>query len=325
MECEMADPNRSGPWWIRHPAVRIALLALTFGFIAWALAGQLDELKHSAAQLNVEWKWIALATVIVLATYAVLIESWRMLLAGWGGELSFGQAVRIWTIANLGRWIPGKVWSVGALGILASEAGVPGAAASGAAILGTALNLGAGFAVIAVLGPNALETVQPGSSVAAIVLAIGAVSAIIALPWIMPPVLNRLARWRKAAPVGSHIKARTLWLVTAINASSWILYGFAFLAFSKAVTPSISGTSASFITVYCASYLIGYLVLFSPGGLGFREIALVAFLVGMGMSNQGDAVILSVTSRLWITVLEILPGVLSLLFLSSSQRSRLRH
>lgn len=310
--------------WLRHPGVRAVLLTITFAYIAWALAGQWSEMRASAASLSVDWRWIALATGIVLLTYAALIQSWRLLLAGWGGVLPYGSAVRIWTIANLGRWIPGKVWSVGALGVLAAEEGVSGTAAAGAALLGTALNIGAGFAVVVLCGAGGLDALGAGMETIARILAVLFGVGVVALPWILPPLLDRLARWRGLSPVDSHVGARTLWLATAINMVSWIGYGLAFAAFARGVTPAVSSNPAVFIAVFSASYLIGYLVLFSPGGLGFREVALVALLVAFGAASKGDAVILSVTSRVWLTILEVLPGVISLLVLSPAQRAGLR-
>ena len=53
----------------------------------------------------------------------------------------------------------------------------------------------------------------------------------------------------------------------------------------------------------------------------------VAFAVDVwhGVSHGlGDAVILGVTSRVWLTVLEVLPGLVSLLFLPASQRAALQ-
>ncbi|MEY4957927.1 MAG: hypothetical protein RL409_2184, partial [Gemmatimonadota bacterium] len=126
-----------GLW--HHPALKLGLLLLTGIFIAWAFHGQWTDMRASARAVHVEWRWIAAASATVLAVYGLLIQSWRMLLRGWGGELAYPVAVRIWTIANLGRWIPGKVWSVGALSVLAAREGVPGTAAAGAAVLGTLL------------------------------------------------------------------------------------------------------------------------------------------------------------------------------------------
>ncbi len=309
---------------LHHPALKFLLLLLTAVFFAWALHGQWTDMRASAREVHVEWRWIAAASVVVLAVYAMLIQSWRLLLRGWGGELAYWPAVRIWTIANLGRWIPGKVWSVGALSVLAAREGVSGAAAAGAAVLGTLLNIGAGFGVAVITGAEGLDAVYPGFRTGALFATAVFVAGVLALPLILPPVLGWFAAKRGVPMAGKQLTAGTLWGATAMNAASWLGYGVAFALFSRGVTPRISSDPALFIAVFTASYLIGYLVLFSPGGLGFREAALTVFLVGVGAAGQGDAVILGVTSRVWLTVLEVLPGIVSLLVLPASQRAALQ-
>ncbi|WP_310571453.1 lysylphosphatidylglycerol synthase domain-containing protein [Gemmatimonas sp.] len=310
---------------LRHPALKVLVLLLTGVFIAWALHGQWAEMRASARDLRVEWRWIAAASATVLAVYALLIQSWRVLLRGWGGDLPYPAAVRIWTIANLGRWIPGKVWSVGALSVLAAREGVSGTAAAGAAVLGTLLNIGAGFGIGVIMGAEGLDTVYPGFRTGAMVATAVFLAGVLALPRLLPPVLGWFAAKRGVPMASKQLSASTLWAAAAMNAASWLGYGLAFALFSRGVTPRISSDPALFIAVFTASYLIGYLVLFSPGGLGFREAALTVFLVGVGAAGQGDAVILGVTSRVWLTVLEVLPGLVSLLFLPASQRAALQH
>src|SRR3989454_11301057 len=74
------------------------------------------------------------------------IESWRRILAGWGQRIAFGPAARTWSVANLGRYVPGKVWSVAGLVVLAQRAGVaPGPAAASAFVI-QAVSLGSGVA-----------------------------------------------------------------------------------------------------------------------------------------------------------------------------------
>ncbi|QJR35086.1 lysylphosphatidylglycerol synthase domain-containing protein [Gemmatimonas groenlandica] len=320
--------TQSGTWRergvLRHPALKVLLLLLTGSFIAWALHGQWTEMRASARDLRVEWRWVAAASATVLAVYSLLIQSWRVLLRGWGGELSYPAAARIWTIANLGRWIPGKVWSVGALSVLAAREGVSGTAAAGAAVLGTLLNIGAGFGVAVIMGAEGLDTVYPGFRTGAMVATFVFIAGVLALPRLLPPVLAWFAAKRGVPLASKQLSARTLWTAAAMNAASWLGYGMAFALFSRGVTPRISSDPALFIAVFTASYLIGYLVLFSPGGLGFREAALTVFLVGVSAAGQGDAVILGVTSRVWLTVLEVLPGLVSLFFLPASQRAALQ-
>lgn len=305
---------------LHHPVVRVGLLVLTGVFITWALYDQWTVLHESAREVHVQWRWIGAASVLVLAVYAMLIQSWRLLLRGWGAELAFLPAVRIWTIANLGRWIPGKVWSVGALSVLASREGVSGTAAAGAAVLGTLLNIGAGFGVAIAVGAEGLDSVYSGFRSGALLATAVFVAGVIALPRILPPVLRWFATKRGLPVASTQMTSSTLWVATAMNAASWLGYGVAFALFSRGVTPQITGGPALFIAAYAASYLVGFLFIFSPGGLGVREVTLALFLVGIGAAGKGDAVILGVTSRLWLTVLEVLPGLVSLLFLSAAQR-----
>src|ERR1051325_6696290 len=83
------------------------------------------------------------------------IESWRRILAGWHQRLPFAGAARTWSLANLGRYVPGKVWSVAGLVVLAQRAGVqPGPAAASAFVI-QAVSLGSGVAGAAAAAPSA--------------------------------------------------------------------------------------------------------------------------------------------------------------------------
>jgi hypothetical protein len=53
-------------------------------------------------------------------------------------------------------------------------------------------------------------------------------------------------------------------------------------------------------------------VLFAPAGIVFREAAMIAGLTKLGLATLPQATLLALTSRLWLTVLEIAPGALFL-------------
>lgn len=292
---------------------QLLLITATLYWAGRALAKQWTEVRAVAIETHVQWSWVLLASLIVLATYAALVQSWRMLLAGWGGHLGFWAAVRIWTIANLGRYVPGKLWSVGALGVLASNAGVSGVAAAGAAILGTLLNIGAGFGILALSGTRTLGAFDPWLQATALAASVAFVAGVAVLPWMLPPILARLSAWRGVATPSQHLSARTLWLSTVINGLSWVGYGLAFLAFTHGVAPRVVATPPVLIGVWTASYLIGYLFLFAPGGVVVREVAMAGALVALGLAGAPEATFLALASRLWLTVWELLPGLLSLL------------
>ncbi|MCC6243805.1 MAG: flippase-like domain-containing protein [Gemmatimonadaceae bacterium] len=289
--------------------VQFVVVALVLHWAAQTLASQWSDVSALSANSSIEWTWVGLASVIVLGTYAMLIQSWRMLLAGWGGRLSFWQAARIWTIANLGRYVPGKLWSIGALGVMAKREGVSGVSAASAAILGTLLNIGAGFGILALSGSQTLRAISPRIGSAATVVAVLFIIGTLALPRVLPPILKRIAAWRSVSLPPSMLPARTLWSATAMNAASWVCYGLAFFAFAKGVTPQVVASPLLFVVIWTASYLSGYLALIVPGGIGVREMAMGGAIVTLALGGAADATYLALTSRVWLTVWEIAPGV----------------
>ncbi|MEP6766973.1 MAG: lysylphosphatidylglycerol synthase transmembrane domain-containing protein [Gemmatimonadaceae bacterium] len=302
--------------------LQIVFLVVALAYAAKKVSEQWSELATSAANLHPNWITLSLATLIVLVTYGALIQSWRILVAGWGSELRFFPAVRIWTIANLGRYIPGKVWSVGALGILAQREGVSPTAAAGSAILGTLLNIGAGFGVVAFSSSQILNSVSNGVRFGSIVISVLSVVGVIAAPWILPPISKWLAKKLGRDLPERHLSAPTLWAAVTINLLSWFGYGAAFMLFSKACLPSIGGSFTEFVGVWTASYLVGYIVFFAPGGIGAREGAMVAAFTALGLTSQAEAWMLAFASRLWLTILELLPGLVGL---ALSRKARSAH
>jgi glycosyltransferase 2 family protein len=312
-------PKRRG-WWT---AVQFVLLAVILVLFGREIAGMQAELRATARSITVRWELIAAASAIVLATYAALIQSWRLLMSGWGSTLAFWPAVRIWTIANLGRYVPGKVWSVGAMVVLAQREGVNPVAATGAALLGTLINIGAGFGIVAIAGSGILDALDPRYRAVTMIGTAGFVLGVLLLPWMLPRVLAWLARRRPSlVPPSRPLPSRTIWLAVAINCASWLGYGVAFALLTRAVLPDISGALLSFVAIWTASYLAGYLTLIAPGGLGTREWVLMVSLPALGMAVSADATVLAILSRLWLTVLEVLPGLVSLALAPAAQRSQ---
>ena len=52
--------------------------------------------------------------------------------------------------------------------------------------------------------------------------------------------------------------------------------------------------------------------MYAPGGVGVREAVLVLAMPRFQLASVADAAVIAVASRLWLTVLEIVPGVLLL-------------
>ena len=265
---------------------------------------------------HIEWRfaptWIAASVLVVFSTYAVLIEAWRRVVVSMGERLPFLAAARIWFLASFGKYVPGKVWALAGAAVLAQRAGVdPSAAVAGALVL-QVLSLTSGAAVVAMTAPEVFQSVGQGSQPVLALVILLSVLGVIALTW--QPVLDWLSsllpsswpRLRAISPV-------VLGAAFVANVGAWCAYGVALLLLTRGLLPVVDLSLPQAIGVFTCSYIVGFLALFAPGGLGPRESVFLLML--SGQVGLKAAAALAIASRLLLTATELIPAV-SLLLLS---------
>lgn len=235
---------------------------------------------------------ILAALMVVWSTYALLIAAWLAVLRGWGQRLPYLAGAKIWCVSNLGRYLPGKVWSVAGLAVLAERAGVQGWAAAASAIALQALAVGTGGLVVAAAAPASV----PGWMLA-VALVFGA-ATVLALVWEPGP--------RLASGLMPRVSMQALPVTTAVGATlitwlSWLGYGVAFWLLGRGLVPADLSLSTA-TGAFAAAYIVGLLAVFAPGGVGVREVLLVALLTPA--VGSGSAITLTVASRLLLTITE---------------------
>jgi glycosyltransferase 2 family protein len=249
--------------------------------------------------------WIALSGAIFLATYALLIETWRRVVAVWGESLPWTAAARIWLVSNLGKYLPGKIWAITAMALMARRAGVSPVAATGSAIVMQLVSISAGVLVVALTGAAVLHRYAWAFGGLALFITIGLLLG----PQLLRFALGQVARFTGRA-VGEvpDLPLRTILLAAAGNSLAWIAYGLAFRALSVGILGKHApGDVALHISIYTFSY-IGGLVVPTPGGLGVREALLMEGLRSIDYLPV-NAAFVAVTSRIWLTLLEVVPGL----------------
>jgi hypothetical protein len=271
---------------------------------------QWTSVRASAATLQPDWLLVLGSALPVLLAYAILVQTWRAMLRSWTTDLSFLEAARITFVSNLGKYLPGKVWQIAAMAVMAKQRGVSPIAATGSSLLVNAVNVFTAFAVVLLSGVRVLDVSGSNGRGAAIALVVGAALALFSLPFVVPRLARFAARLTGRAFAAPEVPPRALVVATIGTALAWILYGTAFQLFARALFGTVSGGMTAWIAVYTASYIIGYLAVFAPGGIGVREVMLVASLASLKLMTQPQALVLAVVSRLWLTVLEVLPGAL---------------
>jgi hypothetical protein len=287
-------------------AAQIALIALIAWFAWRTIAPDWPQITNAWRETTVRGVPLILSTMVVLASYAVLIETWRRVVTAWGGSLSFSTAARIWFVSNLGKYIPGKVWAITAMGTMAQRAGVSPVAAVGSSLLVAVVNVLAAVAVILFTASEAI----PFSRWAMYAFGLAAVAVAVT-----PRLLPSIARW-VAARFGRDvtwpaIPQQTIVISFLGCGIAWLLYGIAFRLLVSSIGPAGGATSA-YVAAFTASYLAGYLALPMPGGIAVREGVLIALLPQLGLATVASATVIAFVSRGWLTLLELVPGLILL-------------
>jgi hypothetical protein len=272
------------------------VLAVLVGWFVWqSVSGNLGEFTALETPLAFRFSWVALAALLVWTSYALLILAWRTVLGGWGQRLPVRSAARIWCLSNLGRYLPGKVWSVAGLAVLAQRAGIHGWAAAASALAMQALAVGTGAGVAIAFLPQAESPVL-------LVIAIAvAVASVVALT--LKPLVRVLARVANGKIQLQPLPATAVLAGAAATLVAWVLYGLAFRFLALGLLAQGAPSLPLSIGSFAGSYIVGLFAVFAPGGIGIREGMLLGYLTPS--IGGGAALAISVGSRLLLTFTEV--------------------
>lgn len=304
----------------RRWLIRLGQLTLTV-VVTWFILDRvglgLDELRgvDPALWLPAPLSLLS-ASLLLLSAYVVSAALWGRIVHDLGGpRLHTSDAVQLFMIANLGRYVPGKVWQIAGLAALGRTRGVPPGVGTAAAVLGQGIALVAASAIgaVALLGAPA-----PYRRWAVPVLV---VLGVLILLLAVPVAFRTLARgWfrltRTEAPDSLEAAHGGRWL--AAYAVNWAMYATAFWLLAAGIVAEAPFVSVA--TAFAAAYVLGYVMIFAPAGLGPREGFLIALLTPS--FGAGPAGVVAVVARLWTTLVEIVPaGIFWARFVAKSREA----
>lgn len=293
------------------PLLQVGLTALATWFIFDRIGVDLALL----GTVNLEgWRP---RPVLFLSSCALLVVGylwsaslWGRLVRDLGGpRLPVLTSIRVFMVANLGRYVPGKIWQIAGLAYLAKREGVPTSVATGAAILGQGIAL-LGAALVGVGALFGANELWREVGFVGLVTGMGAVAASIAAV-VIPGLFRRVvAFWFRITRTDAPDEglesgnAGLRWLT--LYGMNWVIYATAFWLLYLSF-----GEWRTFLQVgpaFAAAYVAGYIAIFAPAGAGIREGILVVLL--QPIMAREDALVLAIVARLWTTAIELIPAAL---------------
>jgi uncharacterized membrane protein YbhN (UPF0104 family) len=286
----------------RSPWLRAALLIGAVGLAVYGLVSQWTQVHAALGKLD-GWD-MAGAAGFAIAGLGCMMLAWRALLADLGSPLPLPAAIRVMFVGQLGKYVPGAVWAVAAQVELARDYAVPRRRSATASLVSMAVTL--------VVGLVAAGVTLPLVSAHAVrqywwVLAVTPLAAACLYPPVIKFGLDRALRVLRRPPlegsVGRGGMARALGWTTL----GWLCYGahawFLISVFAKEGGEGRwagGNTLALSLGGYALAWAVGFLIIFFPGGIGPREVALIAVLAPVMPS--GSALVVALASRMVMTI-----------------------
>ena len=292
------------PW---RRIVKIVVFLLSLAFLVAIVQRQWAVLQ------TYEWQitpgWAVLALVGLELAWLFELDTWRMILRSLGGPLSYRRAAPIWFLSNIIRYIPGNIWQFLGMAELAAEEGVPRMATFTSIVLHQAISTAAGVVLASVYFAVA------GQQEWFVWLRPFLLLTPLGLLLLQPRVLERFLNWAMAKlhrpPLRVTLTWGQIWLLLLRYLLVWLAMGLSFAALVRALTPFGWDTVPYLVASWAAAYVIGYLSLLTPSGLGVREGILALLLAPVFAAPL--PVVIAIVARLWMVLAELLAAGAALL------------
>jgi len=267
--------------------VRIPLVLAALGFLGYGLARNRSETVAALAQLS--WWSVAVSFAAVLAGLGLMLVAWRDILAGLGSPLPLPLAARVLFIGQLGKYIPGTVWSFAAMIELAREHGAPPRRTFGATTLGLAASLGC--ALLLAAATLSRQIAREGWWLLALIPMI-----LIGLhPRVLTWGLNLALRILRREALDRVLSGADMAKALAWTMLGWLVYGVHLWVLVADMRPGGVSLYPIAAGAYALAWATGILTVVIPAGIGVREGAMVLALSPVLGTSQ--ALVVAVVSR----------------------------
>ena len=276
------------------------------GILVWTVRSAWTELRSQ--EIGFDAGRAALATGLLAITYLGFAGLWREIALSLGTKVPFRNTVQLWSFSNLGRYLPGKVWQVIGLVVIARDLGVPPGVATSVAIIALGFMICSGALVGVLLVPGAAAE-YPVLRAGIWAIALGMV-----VPLASPGILARAIRLLPESFGCRDVRGFSRLTVVKLEAyflATWLVHGATFLVLASAFAPLGWGAFPALCGSFSLSYVGGLIAVFAPGGIGVRE-GLIVVLLGDNLGSDVPVHAIAVGARVWTLLGELLVLLLAL-------------
>lgn len=278
---------------------RVALAAAAAAAV-WAIAAKWPQVRIALGQMSLPA--LAAAAAASFAYVALTMLSWQAVIG-----IPLSAASRIFFVSQIAKYLPGGVWNFVAVGEAARGYSISRRRSVSSLAVAVAISIVVG-GMLALPSLLAAEDLR-GSYwwlLAAVPLGVA-----VLWPSILNRCLNAALRLARREPLERPVSGRAVLRSALVSLFAWLAIGLQVYVLLTALGMEAGAAGlARSIGGYALGWTAGFLVFFVPAGVGVREVALGAALAGA--VDVGSLVVVVITSRVLVTVADLVAGGLAL-------------
>jgi glycosyltransferase 2 family protein len=270
-------------------AAGIVIAVVGAAFLVRAISEEWDAVRSSLA--NARPGWLVAGFLCAVAAMVAIALPWRTAMALLGATVDRASTVAGYFVGEIGKYVPGGVWPVLGRAELARRRGVQRPVSYASVALSLVTLYLAGMLVVALVAPLRLIGGKHAGALWILVLLPLGLIALHPQPlgWLVA-LTERVFRRTlsvRVPPWSASIK------LVARYVPGWLLVGTATWCVARAFDGNVGWAVVAPVAIL--SWVVGFLLVPVPGGIGVREAVFVALV---GSLSGGVAATVAVTARL---------------------------
>ncbi len=290
-------------------SAQVVVILVIFYFLVKSVIANWNQVEDF--DWNFNYPFLILSFLLQMAALFWLVQVWRWILRHTGSNIPYFGLFKVWFFANLGRYLPGKIWQFLGMVYMLEKRGVPSKNTFPTVALAQTCSVMSGLLVAFVfLGVKLYSRFLSGNPglTAIMVVFVLVMMALVCYPKLLQKAVNLGLRILKREKISLDITSRDVIFYLLCYSVSWLLFGLAFLVFIKAMAQASFVMYPGLTGAFAFSVNVGFLALFVPGGMGVREGLLVLLLSSLfpAFFPVPVATLIALLARLWVTLAELL-------------------
>lgn len=281
-------------------------LAVVTVLLFWAqtLASNWQELSRFSWQVS--WPWLLASLAVLVVQMILLATIWWWSLRLMGAPVGWRLGTSLWLKTQLARYVPGGIWDIAGRLALGHEAGISVRAMSASIVLEMAMQVlsASVFLLVALL--------MRADAKASLYLPLAALLLVASVVILLPPVFRWFINWGlrllKREPLDIQVTYLNMLVLFGARFVGHLMLGVGFVLFARGVTMITWQQAPAMIAAYVGAWLIGFLAIVVPMGIGVREGVLALLL--QHQFPVGVIGVMALGYRTWMLIRDLIAALI---------------